>query len=254
MQYYLAVWSLFLGLVIGSFLNVVIYRLPRRESLITPGSHCPECGVGIRWYDNIPVFSWMLLRGRCRACHSPISLRYPSVEGLTGVAFLAAFMLVGVRPAVLVAWALIAFLISLAFIYHDLGVVPNRLVLPATLCGLAASIGLDPHHWWYYVTSSAAAGVLTVLLSLLHPAVAGFGQAKTALLLGAVFGLWAVAAVPAAVILRILIGITLVLWQRGRLKARTVFAPDVKDIDARQPVRVFRRQESKADAEVMTWL
>ena len=71
------------GLLLGSFLNVVIYRLPRGESLISPGSHCPGCGVPIKPYDNIPVLGWLLLRGRCRACKEPISIRYPLVEALT---------------------------------------------------------------------------------------------------------------------------------------------------------------------------
>jgi leader peptidase (prepilin peptidase)/N-methyltransferase len=228
LQYYLAVWSLLLGLVIGSFLNVVIYRLPRHESLVAPGSHCPQCGSGISWYDNIPVLSWVLLRGRCRACRARISVRYPVVESLTGSAFLAAYLLMGVEPAVVLVWALIAVVVSLAFIYHDLAVIPNRLVFPATLCGLAASMGLDPRHWWYYLAGCAGAGSLALLLSLVSPGVTEFGQAKIALLLGAVFGPWALGAVPAAAILSTFAGITLAFGQRGRLRARTVFAPYVR--------------------------
>ncbi len=254
MQYYLAVWSLLLGLVIGSFLNVVIYRLPRHESLITPGSHCPGCGSGISWYDNIPVLSWVLLRGRCRACHSSISVRYPLVESLTGVAFIAAYVLVGVRPVVVLVWALIAVLISLAFIYHDLRVIPNRLVVPATLCGLAASIGLDPAHWWYYVAGCGGAGASALLLSLASLKAAEFSQAKVAFLLGAVLGVWAIAAVPVAAVLGMIVGIALVLGQKGRLTARTVFAPYVRETNVRQDVEAVRRHDPQADAEVMTWL
>lgn len=254
MQYYLAVWSVLLGLVIGSFLNVVIYRMPRGESLVSPGSHCPVCGSGIRWFDNVPVLSWILLRGRCRSCRSPISLRYPAVEGLTGIFYLAAFLLMGPTPAVFVAWALIAVLVALAFIHHDLGVVPSRLVLPAALFGLAASVALDTPHWWHYLIGSAGAGALSLLLSLLGPVGTGLGEAKIALLLGAVFGPSAIVAVLGAAVCRTLAGITLVFCQKGRLRARTVFATHVRDGDARQHVKVVRRDDSKADAEVMTWL
>src|SRR5438045_9685091 len=81
------------GAVIGSFLNVVAYRLPRGESLVTPGSHCPSCDTPIKPYDNIPVFGWLLLRGHCRSCHEPISSRYPLTEALTAVLLLAVVLL-----------------------------------------------------------------------------------------------------------------------------------------------------------------
>ncbi len=110
-------------------------------------------------------------------------------------------------------------MISLAFIYHDLGVVPDGLVYPATLCGLAASIGLDPLHWWYYVAGCAGAGLLALLLSLASPGMTEFGHAKISLLLGAVFGPWVLAAVPAAVILRTVIRITLVFWPKRPIKS-----------------------------------
>jgi leader peptidase (prepilin peptidase)/N-methyltransferase len=84
-----------LGLVIGSFLNVVIYRVPRGMSLVRPGSSCPSCGTPIRWFDNVPVLSWIALRGRCRRCRRPISLRYPLVELATGVIFAAAVLIFG---------------------------------------------------------------------------------------------------------------------------------------------------------------
>lgn len=233
MPYYLAVWSLLFGLVIGSFLNVVIYRLPRRESLVSPGSHCPGCGTAIRWFDNIPVMSWLLLRGRCRSCRSSISMRYPLVEGLTGAAFLAAFLRVGPSAAVLLAWALIAVLVTLAFIYHDHGVVPGWSVFPAAVCGLGAAVALDPGRWWYYAGASAGAGLLVFALSLADPGRTHLGQAKVALLVGAVFGPWALAAIPVAALLWVLAGITLGFWQNSRLRARTVFAPYPTDGDTR---------------------
>ena len=254
MLYYLAAWSLLLGLVIGSFLNVVIYRVPRRESLVKPSSHCPGCGMTIRWYDNIPVLSWLLLRGRCRSCHSPISARYPLVESITGVAFLIAFWRIGISPAVLLAWAVIALLVTLAFINHDHSVIPNRIVFPAVPCALAASIALHPQLWWHYVAGCAGAGVLALAFALLYPGVTRLTEAKVAFLLGAVFGPYAIVGVLIAMVVGTLAGISLVFWQKGRLRARTVFVPYLTDRDMRNHVEAVQRTDAKVDAEVMTWL
>ena len=254
MLYYLAVWSLLLGLVIGSFLNVVIYRLPRNESLVRPGSHCPGCGAAIRGYDNIPVVSWLLLRGRCRSCHDPISARYPLVESLTGVAFLAAFLVVGISPAVFLAWGFIAVLVTLAFIDHDLSVMPNRIVFPAVLVCLAASVALHPQVWWHYAAGCLGAGVLALAFSISCPGVPRFSLVKITLLVGAVFGLYALVALPIALLLQTLAGISLVFWQKGRLRARTILVPHLSDKDAKDHVEAVQRTERKVDAEVMTWL
>ncbi len=253
MLYYLAFWSFAMGLVVGSFLNVVIYRMPRRESLVSPGSHCPRCGASIHWYDNVPVVSWLLLRGHCRSCHAPIALRYPMVELLTGFGFLAAFVRIGYSPAVLLAWAAIAVLVALAFIYHDLGIVLDRLILPATIIGLTASIALDPQEWWYYIAASVGAGLVALGLSLLGPSGVRFGEAKVAMFLGAVLGPWVLAAVPLALVLRTVAGIALVFWKRGRYEARTVFAPYGLNGRMRQHVEQTDKHDAK-DAEVMTWL
>ena len=90
---FLTLWLLAFGAVIGSFLNVVVYRLPLRKSLTHPSSHCPACGHPIRWYDNIPVVGWIKLRGKCRDCQRPISVRYPCVEGFCGILFGGVFIL-----------------------------------------------------------------------------------------------------------------------------------------------------------------
>ncbi len=253
MQYYLAVWSLLFGLVIGSFLNVVIYRLPRRESLTHPGSHCPACGAAIRWYDNVPVLSWLVLRGRCRSCHTRIAIRYPLVESLTGAAFLGAFLGIGLSPAVLLAWALAAVLVVLLFIDHDLAIVPNRVLLPAVACGLGAAAALDPGHWWYYPAGSAGSGLVALTAASLVPGVARFSVAKIALLLGAVFGLWAVPAVPVALALAAVAGNTPVFREKGRLRARARFSLH-KHQDTREDVQVVDRHQTNANIEVMTWL
>jgi leader peptidase (prepilin peptidase) / N-methyltransferase len=227
MQYYLATISLLVGLVIGSFLNVVIYRVPRRESLVRPGSHCPGCGQDIRWFDNVPVAAWLRLRGRCRSCHARISFRYPFVEGVTGVAFVLAFWRIGVSPALLLAWAFVAMLIVLVCINHDHLVVPNRLVLPATLVGLAAAAALDRQHWWHYAAGALGAGLLVLMLSLMRPGVTRLGEAKIAFLMGAVLGPYVLIALPVALVLGIVGEISLVFREKYRLIARTALAPSL---------------------------
>src|SRR5947199_3832559 len=95
------VFLFLLGASIGSFLNVVVWRLPRGESLVTPPSHCPKCGKRLKWYDNLPLIGWLKLRGKCRFCGQPISIRYPVIEGVTGLLFTGyyvAFFMVGIGP------------------------------------------------------------------------------------------------------------------------------------------------------------
>ena len=204
---------------------MVIYRVPRRESLVRPGSHCPRCGIAIRWYDNIPVASWVLLRGRCRSCRTSIALRYPLVEGITGLAFLVAFWRVGPSATLLVAWAFIAVVVALAFINHDHMVIPNRIVFPALACGLGASIVLDTQHWWQYVAGCLGAGVLALLVSFARPGITRFSEVKMALLLGAVLGPYVLVALPAAAFLGVVCGMTLLFRKKYRLRGRTVFVP-----------------------------
>lgn len=167
MGYALAFW---LGASIGSFLNVVIYRLPREESVVRPRSRCPRCGKMIRWYDNIPVASWLWLRGRCRACRGRISPRYPLVEAAMGA--LAAGL--WARWPQLPLWAAAAgvcsaFLLAIALIDWDTFLIPDELSLGLLAAGLAAS-PLNPYftrgHWWRPPLSSlegAAVGFLVCL-------------------------------------------------------------------------------------------
>jgi leader peptidase (prepilin peptidase) / N-methyltransferase len=131
-------YSLF-GLILGSFLNVCIHRIPRRESVAWPGSHCPSCGVPIRAYDNIPLVSYLLLRGRCRSCKTRISLRYPLVELSTGIAFYACASVWEFEPPTFVNSLFIGLIIVLALIDYDHQILPNVFTLPGTLIGILLS-------------------------------------------------------------------------------------------------------------------
>jgi leader peptidase (prepilin peptidase)/N-methyltransferase len=179
------------GLLFGSFANVVIWRLPRGESLSHPASHCPKCGHGIRWYDNIPVVSWLLLRGRCRHCAGPISWRYPAVELLSAGLWLLAGIAFGWSWQTAWAVALFYLLMILAFIDLDLRRLPNPIVLLLAGIGLAGLlfsqvaglsamplVGRTPDGW---LSSPLVAGLsgaalgagLSLLITLVYGLVRG---------------------------------------------------------------------------------
>ena len=133
-----AVYGLF-GLVIGSFLNVCIHRIPRGESVVRPASRCPSCGKPVRPYDNIPVLAYLWLRGKCRFCRGRIPLRYPAVELLTALAFYLCGRTWGAAPAGLLNAAFLSILIVLVFIDYDHQILPDVLTIPGAILGLAAS-------------------------------------------------------------------------------------------------------------------
>lgn len=226
MLYYSYVVSLLFGLVLGSFLNVVIYRLPLHESLVRPGSHCPKCGTAIRWYDNVPVAGWLALKGRCRACSERISPRYVVVEAMTGVAFALATWHFGPTWRVLLAWFFLAVLIAVAFIDYDHMIIPDKLVLPGAAIGLAASIGLEPGRWWVYLVAAAGGAFFFLLLVLLWPGGGmGMGDVKMALFMGAVLGANIIVALFAAFLFGSVLGIYLLASRRGSRKTRVPFGP-----------------------------
>jgi len=132
------------GLLVGSFLNVCIYRLPRHESLNWPGSHCTSCDRPLSWYENIPLFSWLVLRGRCRTCHTPISPTYPIIEALTGLVFLAAFDLYAFTPLLAVRLLFACAMIVLFVIDLQHRILPNVITVPGVVAGFVASLWLPP--------------------------------------------------------------------------------------------------------------
>ena len=134
----------FLGLVIGSFLNVVIHRVPRQQSIVSPGSRCPHCGYELRWYDNIPIVSWATLGGRCRRCRAAISIRYPIVELVTALVFIGHYYVYGWTPLLAVRLAFAASLVALFAIDLEHHLLPDAITLPGIVVGLVASVFLPP--------------------------------------------------------------------------------------------------------------
>lgn len=190
-----AVVLFLLGLVVGSFLNVVIYRVPLGKSVVWPSSRCPGCDAPIAPRDNVPVVSYLLLRGRCRSCGQPISLRYPLVETLTGLLFGAAAYRFGLTVELLAALVFIAVLVTLAGI--DLGhrLLPNVIVGPAALVGLALSVIADPRGWWIYPVSALVVAAGLFALAVVYPGGMGMGDVKMGGMLGTFLGPYAALAV-----------------------------------------------------------
>lgn len=191
-----------LGLIIGSFLNVVIWRLPRGESLANPNSRCPSCGAPIRPWDNVPVFSWLVLRGRCRNCNAKISPRYPLVEALTAAAFVGVALARGVEDDLAVWLPFAAVLIAVAGIDLDHRIIPNKIVVPAAVWGIAATILFRPDNVDDGLIAGGAAFLALFLAALAYPAGMGMGDVK----LAGVMGLYLGSAVAPAMLVAFLSG------------------------------------------------
>jgi leader peptidase (prepilin peptidase)/N-methyltransferase len=188
------------GLVIGSFLNVVIGRLPRGESVVFPRSHCPTCRKPIAWYDNLPVISYLWLGGRCRACRTPISPRYPLVEILTAVLFVVtAYFFVNDLALMAVRLAFTAALIALFGTDLETQRLPNIITLPGIAIGVAAAVWLPPGLPSSVIGAALGAGILMVVRAGWKAATGvegmGLGDVKMLAMIGAVLGwrqVWAV--------------------------------------------------------------
>ena len=174
------------ALALGSFLNVVAARVPLRRSVVRPPSACMSCGHELAWYDNVPVASWLWLRGRCRSCGTAISARYPAVELATAGLVAGCFVAFGLTGEAVLASFFCVVLVVLSAIDLEHRIVPNRIVLPAALVVLLAHTALDPSPEWL-LGALGASGFL-LLAALAYPAGMGMGDVKLALLLGAMLG------------------------------------------------------------------
>lgn len=227
MEALIYVFAALFGLVIGSFLNVVIYRLPRGQSLVKPRSRCTSCGEEIRWYDNVPVLSWIALRAKCRACGEGISVRYPMVEALTGGSFALAAWRFGVEWELLLAWFVVAVLISLALIDLDHMIIPHAITLPGIVIGMGAAIALHPSDWWVFLASGAGAALFCFVLAVAWPGGGmGGGDVTMAMFLGGVLGFPAVlVAFFLAFLLGSVVGVYIIIILKKSRKTKVPFGP-----------------------------
>jgi len=181
-----AAFALAPALALGSFLNVVVARVPARRSLLRPPSSCATCAAEILWRDNIPVLSWVLLRGRCRHCEASISLFYPAVEAVTALLVVTSVAVFGLTPEGLLAGSFCAVLVTLSAIDMRHRIVPNRIVVPAAIVAVGVHTAIDPSLAWLGWSLVAAGALFLVVLA--HPEGLGMGDVKLALLLGGVLG------------------------------------------------------------------
>jgi leader peptidase (prepilin peptidase)/N-methyltransferase len=193
----LILFIILFSLSVGSFLNVVIHRLPLGQSLVSPGSTCPACKNGIRFYDNIPLFSFLILDGKCRRCRAQIPLRYPIVEGLTALIIMSLFVVYG-WSAQFWAYGLLAFfLIPISFIDLETGFIPDKLTIPAFIIGIFFSVLFQIVNWKSALIGAVSGGALLLLLMMAGKRIMkkdamGMGDVKLLVMIGVYVGFPAV--------------------------------------------------------------
>jgi leader peptidase (prepilin peptidase) / N-methyltransferase len=176
------------GLCLGSFLNVVAYRLPAGVSLVAPRSACPGCGTAIRAYDNVPVLSWIMLGGHCRSCRASISPSYPLTEALTGALFAAVVIAKGASASVWLDLIFVAALVAITRIDLEHRVIPDRITAPLAVAALVLTALVEPHQLPQHLIAAAAAGGALFAVVLAYPAGMGMGDVKLVAVMGLVLG------------------------------------------------------------------
>jgi leader peptidase (prepilin peptidase) / N-methyltransferase len=177
-----------LGALVGSFLNVVAWRLPRGESLLRPGSHCPHCEAPVRARHNVPVLGWLVLRGRCADCGAPISARYPAIEALTAALFVAVVAATGADHDVVIGLLLVSALVPIALIDLDHMRIPDLITGPVAIGIVALALALDPGSVVERLIAGALAGGVFFVILFAYPKGMGMGDVKLAAVLGLALG------------------------------------------------------------------
>jgi leader peptidase (prepilin peptidase) / N-methyltransferase len=218
---YIAATGLFGGLI-GSFLNVVAHRVPRGESLVSPASHCPACETPVRPYDNIPVLSWVILRGRCRSCRARISPRYPLVELLTAAIYALVVVVNGFDEELLLELPLVTALIALAAIDLDHRLLPNKIVYPLAVWGAVATLLVDPGDLAEHLVAGAGAFAFLFAAVLAYPRGMGMGDVKLAGAMGLYLGLSVVPALLVAFLSGSLVGLAMIAREGAAARKKAV--------------------------------
>jgi leader peptidase (prepilin peptidase) / N-methyltransferase len=213
-----------LGAIFGSFLNVVAYRLPRHESLIRPPSHCPGCGTPVKPYDNIPVLSWLALRGHCRSCGERISPRYPLVEALTAALCVGAVLVSDSSVTITLSILTILLVVPVALIDLEYRIIPNRITATGALLAIAIGLALDPAGEPERLLAGLAAGGFLLAAALAYPGGMGMGDVKLAAALGLCLG----SAVAPALLIALVAGVSagvVVIARKGTHEGRKTAVP-----------------------------
>jgi leader peptidase (prepilin peptidase)/N-methyltransferase len=212
------------GLIIGSFLNVVAYRLPRGESVAFPGSHCPSCDTPIKPYDNVPVFSWLWLRGRCRSCNTSISARYPIVEAVTAALLVAVVLDKGADRDAWLGLAFVVLLVPVTLIDLDHRIIPNTLMLIGTVVSVALILVTDASALTEHLIAGAAAGGFLLVAALAYPGGMGMGDVKLAAVMGLFLGRNVAPALLAGFLLGTVVGAA-IMAKKGVAQGRKTAVP-----------------------------
>ena len=202
-----------LGLLSGSFLNVVASRLPRGESLLWPASRCTDCEQPIKPYDNFPVLSWLLLRGKCRSCGARISPRYPAIELLTALAFGAIVLTRGLDEQLIWELPFAAMLIAVAGIDLEHRIIPNKILLPAAVFGAVAAVALRPDSVVELAVAGAGAFAAFLVAALAYPGGMGMGDVKLAGVMGLFLGTAVIPALFIAFLAGTVVGLVVIARQ-----------------------------------------
>jgi leader peptidase (prepilin peptidase) / N-methyltransferase len=194
------------GAIVGSFLNVVAYRLPRKESLSHPPSRCPHCETPIKPYDNVPVLGWLWLRGKCRACKAPISPRYPLIEALTGLLCALCVLVYGADNDVWAPLLFVLLLVPITLIDLEHHIIPNVLTGIGAVGAIVLLVLFDSDSIVEHLIAATAAGGFFLLAAIVYPAGMGMGDVKLAAVMGLFLGRAVAPAIFAALIAGTLIG------------------------------------------------
>ena len=215
-----------LGAMIGSFLTVVAARLPRGESIVAPGSACPSCGHALRWRENVPIVSWLALRGRCSACGAAIGVRYLALEVGTAAMFGGVVAARGFDADLALELPFAAMLIAVAAIDLEHRIVPNRIVVPAAVYAVAACAVVQPGELPEHLIAGAAAFGALLLAALAYPAGMGMGDVKLAGTMGLFLGSSVAPALLVAFLAGTVVGLAIIAREGASARKRGVpFAP-----------------------------
>lgn len=227
----LDIFVFFFGTVVGSFLNVCIYRLPRHESVVFPPSRCPGCGSRIKWYDNIPILSYLMLRGRCRTCQSSISPQYPLVELINGLLTFFLFLTFGLSLTFAILFLFCSALVAITFIDLEHQIIPDVISLPGIVAGFAASFVLPWLGWQSSLIGIVAGGGSLLVIAYGYELVTkkegmGGGDIKLLAMMGAFLGWRAIPFILfASSLIGSIVGISLMLAQKKDSKLAIPFGP-----------------------------
>jgi leader peptidase (prepilin peptidase) / N-methyltransferase len=208
--------------VLGSFLNVVIHRLPRGESLVHPRSRCPSCETQIAGYDNIPIVSWLVLRGRCRHCGARISPRYPAVELITALVFAAVVLVRGFDDDLIIELPFVAALIALAGIDLDHKLLPNKIVYPLAAWGVVAVLIADRDDVVEHLAAGAGAFLFLFVAVLAYPRGMGMGDVKLAGAMGIYLGASVIPALLIAFLTGSVVGLVIIAREGAEARKKAV--------------------------------